>query len=350
MHIGLRNRAVVASAGLLFAITACGGDGGDDSDVAAPETTGATGGETENVRIMMFPGQSYRVPVEVAQQQGYFDEAGIELEIVEQPNNLQGMQGLDATEAQVGIVTVGTLGQGVQAGNEGAFFCGGIEVLQTTLVAPTDSDLPSTEDGASWEEVLQSLEGKNIGIQTPVGSGLQLIFAEALAEAGVENVNYVNIGGAFNVVQAALENGSVDVAQANPPGTQTLLNSGTAKPLLYMSEGPTAYKDFYGSAWVAPTSWLDKKPETAAAFCEAIDKALEYIKDPANEQEVAEVVASETGAAPEVAEEVVPTFEDFNTDLKPSTLQETLDAYTRLGILKTEPPATADELYVDVRE
>ena len=87
-------------------------------------------------------------------------------------------------------------------------------MLQTTLIADTNSDLRSIDDGSTWQEVLQGLKGKKIGIQTPVGSGLQILFSAALKEAGLSDsdVTYVNLGGTPTTVQAALANGRIDVA------------------------------------------------------------------------------------------------------------------------------------------
>ncbi|MGX4694807.1 ABC transporter substrate-binding protein [Streptomyces sp. JNUCC 63] len=103
----------------------------------------------------MYPAQSYRLPVLLAQEKGLFKKHGLKLDITEQPANLQDMQGLSATKkSDVGIIIVGTLGQGWQAGSEGRFFCGGIKVPQTTLVTPVGSKLPSIEDGADWKTVL----------------------------------------------------------------------------------------------------------------------------------------------------------------------------------------------------
>ncbi|KUP95173.1 ABC transporter substrate-binding protein [Thermobifida cellulosilytica] len=343
MRTPRHSRATSVSAALLavaLGATACGG--GDDA-----EQSGAEQGATETVRVMMFPGQSYRLPVLIAEQEGMFKERGIELEFTEQPSNLQGMQGLEATDSDVGIVTVGTLGQGWQAGSEGVFFCGGINVLQTMLVAPEDSDLPSTEDGATWQEVLKALEGKKIGIQTPVGSGVQLLFAEALAEAGVEDVTYVNLGGGTAAAVAAIDNGSVDVAQFTPPGTQQVLESGGGKPLLYMSEGPTTYRDYYGSGWVAPPEFVEERPETAAAFCDVIDEALEFIRDDANRETALDLLVEDTGVTRPVAELVLDqAYDDFSTELDEETLTRTFETYVELGIAEAEPKPTFDSLVV----
>jgi ABC-type nitrate/sulfonate/bicarbonate transport system substrate-binding protein len=324
-----------------LALSACG-DGDDDSGA------GGDDGGLETVRVMMFPAQAYRMLPLVAQEEGIFEEHGIEMEITEQPAQLQGVQGLEATESDVGQLTVGTLGQGVQGGNDAKFFCGGIDVLQTTLMTAPDSDLPSTEEGATWEEVLQSLEGKKVGIQTPVGSGLQLIFAAALEEAGVTDVTYVNLGGAASGTIAALQNGSVDVAQTNPPTTQFFQDSGQAKPLLYMSEGPTTYKDYYGSAWSAPTSWIEEKPEVAEAFCDAMDEALEYINDPANKDAIVDLFVEDSGLEQGTVELMVDqAYGDFSTAMPEDVLGQTIDAYTELGIFKPTPEMSYEVLVDD---
>ncbi|MGX4694861.1 ABC transporter substrate-binding protein [Streptomyces sp. JNUCC 63] len=344
MRRKFRSRIALASAGLLAAVTvaACGDDSGGGTKASSE------GGGEETVRVMMYPAQSYRLPVKIAEQEGYFKDRGIKLDVTEQPANLQGMQGLEATKSDVGIVTVGTLGQGWQAGSKGAFFCGGINVLQTTLMAPKGSKLPSTKEGASWQEVLKSLEGKKVGIQTPVGSGLQLIFAAALKEAGVKNVTYVNLGGGSSAAIASLGNGSVDVAQVNPTGKQFIENAGSGKELIYMPEGPSAYRDYYGSAWVAPTRFLTERPKVAKAFCDAIDEALTYIKDPANAKASEDMLVKDAGVTPPVAKLTVEqTYGDFNTKMNKARLETTFDAYVKLGILKAQPDPTWDSLVVE---
>lgn len=341
MHKKIQSRFALASVGLL-AVSGLAACGSDKTDISS---TGKD--KTETVRVMMYTAQSYRLPVMIAEGQGFFKARGITLEITEQPASMQGMQGLVATESDIGQVTVGTLGQGWQAGTKGAFFCGGINVLQTTMMAPKDSKLPSTDEGASWQEVLKALEGKKIGIQTPVGSGLQLMFAAALAEAGVKDVTYVNLGGGSSAAIAALGNGSVDAAQVNPTGTQFIMNAKSGKPLLYMSQGPKTYKDYYGSGWVAPTKFLEERPETAKVFCEIMDQAVKFIQDPANREISTSVLAKDTGVSTEVAGLVVDqVYGDYSTELDKDTLNATFDAYVSLGVLKAEPKPSWDSLVI----
>jgi NitT/TauT family transport system substrate-binding protein len=303
-----------------------------------------TAAGVEKVQVMMFPGQSYRLPVVIAQEQGFFKNHGVETSIVAQPNNLQGAQAMLATKSDVGQLSTPTLAQGVENGSPVAFFCGGINVLQTTLVAKKGSSLPSTDDGTSWQDVLKSLSGKKVGVQTPVGSGLQLLFAAALKEAGVTNVTYINVGGGNDVTMAAINNGSVDAAQVNPTGTQKFQLDQATKPLIYMSTGPEAYK-LYGSAWTGQTSWIKDHPKAAAGFCDAIKEAVTWIKDPANAAGAAAALSKDTAVDPAVAALVVKdVYKDYSADLPADILKKTFANYATYGITKSDLSSRYDDL------
>lgn len=321
-------------------LAACGSDdSGSDSS--------SSGGVTD-VTMMAFPGQSYRLPFLVADQEGYFKDNKISFKFVDQPSTITGTQGMAATKANLGFLSTVTEVQGYQAGQTYPFFCGGIDVLQTTLIADTNSDLPSMDDGATWQEVLQGLKGKKIGIQTPVGSGLQILFSAALKEAGLSDtdVTYVNLGGVPTTVQAALAKGSVDVAQINPPGTQLLASQNYGKPLIYMSDGPEVYKNYFGSGLVGDPNWLKDNPDAAKSFCDAYTKAVAWIQDPANADDAAAILAKDTGVPEDAAKAVVTdTFGDFAT-IDDSTMQTTFDGFVDLGVAKPDPKPTTDNLVV----
>jgi NitT/TauT family transport system substrate-binding protein len=347
VHVKTKNFRLLGAA-LTFTLAvgglaACGSDDSGDSG-----DSGSSGGLTD-VTVMAFPGQSYRLPFLAADQEGFFKNHGISFKFIDQPSNITGTQGMAATKAQVGFLSTTTQVQGAQAGQTYPFFCGGIDVLQTTLIADTDSDLPSTSDGATWQEVLQALKGKKIGIQTPVGSGLQILFAAALEEAGVssDDVTFVNLGGVPTTVQAALQKGSVDVAQINPPGTQLLQTQGYGKPLIYMADGPDVYKNYFGSGPVLDPAWLKDNPDVAKEFCAAFQEGLAWVQDPANADDAAAILSKDTAIPEDVAKLVVTdTFGDFIPELDNDTMQATFDGYVDLGIAKPDPAPTTDDLVV----
>ncbi|MGE3622239.1 MAG: hypothetical protein AB7L84_17440, partial [Acidimicrobiia bacterium] len=164
-------------------VAACGDDDDGGSSNTTTTTAGSGGGsssttseapkELETVTAMMFAGQAYRLPALVADQTGIFEEHGIKLETTVQPTNVGGIQGLGATSSDLGYFSIPTLTQAFQAGETAKFFCGSISVLEMTLIAKADSDLPSViEDDADPQELFDAMKGKTIGVQTPLGGGL----------------------------------------------------------------------------------------------------------------------------------------------------------------------------------
>ena len=330
-----RRLAIVAGAVAVAAlVAACSSSKNNSSGSNSGAASGGSGGGTTSVQVMMFPGQAYRLPVLIADKQGFFAKNGVKISVVAQPNNLQGAQAMVATKSDIGQLSTPTLAQGVENHAPVAFFCGGINYLQTSLIAKNGSSI----NPGSGVDVLKQLDGKKVGVQTPVGSGLQLLFAAALKDAGVKNVTYVNVGGGNNITLAALDKGSVDVAQVNPPGLQAITVAKSAKVLTYLpaAGGPAAYQ-LYGSAWTGQTSFLKAHPAAAKGFCTAIGQALDYIKS--NADAAAQVLADDTKAPLPIAQEVVKTvYADFSTDLPKDTLQKTFDFYKQIGITKTDIP------------
>jgi ABC-type nitrate/sulfonate/bicarbonate transport system substrate-binding protein len=334
--VTVRSKARVAAiAAVVAAVALTSACSSSKSKTTAGSTgSGASGGSLATVQVMMFPGQAYRLPVLVAEQQGFFTKHGLKVKVVAQPNNLQGAQAQVSTHSQIGQLSTPTLAQGVENGAGVAAFCGGIKYLQTSLIAKNGSSFTA----GTGDDVLKQLNGKKVGVQTPIGSGLQLLFAAALKAEGVTNVTYVNVGGGNNVTLAALNKGSVDVAQVNPPATQAIEQGNEAKVLTYLpaSGGPDAYQ-LYGSAWTGLTSWLKDSPQQAKGFCDAMSDALTWITNSANTSAAASILASDTGVSESLATSVVTSvFTDFSTQLPQDVLSKTLQFYSQIGITKTD--------------
>lgn len=296
----------------------------------------------------MFPGQGYRIPALLAEQEGFFAERGIEIEVVDQPGNVTGTQGLAATDSQVGYIAVSTLAQGWQAGEPCAYFCGGIDVIETSLFAPPGSDLPAMSEGASADEVLEALNGTTIGIQTPLGSGLQLFFEAAMEDEGVTGLEFINTGVQLPVVIAALDGGDVDAAQTSPALTQQLEHTGDGKELIYLPDHVEAYQ-LYGSGIVGDTEWLEENPETARAYCDAIDEALDFIADESNAGTVEQLISEDIGVDLAVAELVRQrSYPEYSTEIPEDVFNDTVQFYLDLGVLEAEPEPSYEELVFDL--
>lgn len=310
--------------------------------VVSGVSTAAGGGEQDlqPVRAMTYAGQAYRGPILVAADQGFFAERGIEVETVPQPANVSGIQGLLATDSDVGYFSVPTLTQAIQAGTDVVFFCGGISVYEPSLMAKADSDLPSVDEGATADEVFAALaatEGLKIGVQTPIGSGLQLFSTQAFENHGIEGATYIATGTQGPIVLAALDNGDVDVAMVSPTATQQMLVDGTVRRLMYM---PAVVPELqlYGSGIGAERSWVEENPELARGYCDAIDEATQFILDPANAAVVDPILMEDSGISEEVVALVKEeSYPEYSIDIPEDVYNETVQAYIDLGVMQAEP-------------
>jgi NitT/TauT family transport system substrate-binding protein len=336
-----RVASLTATLVALGALAACGEDSSAEPNASASGSTSqAPSAEPAQLKVMMYPGQSNRLPIIVGQEEGFFEGVGLEVEIVEQPNQLTATQALEATDSQITPMSLPSLAAAIEAQGGTAdvgYFCGLRPSDELSIMAPEGSDLPAMSEGESWEDVLGALEGKKIGIPTPPGAGFALQFIAALEEAGVEDATYVNVGAAPATIEAVLKNESVDVAVAFPPGTQQFITKGSAKQLIVMSDGPSMYKDAYASGWAGPKSWIEGNPEQATAFCDAYGQALEFINDPANLAEATaytvEAIAIDEAAAELMVEN---TFPSWTQDLPEAAIDFSLQSMKDVGVLKTD--------------
>jgi len=331
--------ATVGAVALAAGLAACGGSGSDSADAGT-------------MQVMMFPSVAYRLPIVIAQDKGFFADKGLMLNFVATPNNLQGVQAIEATKSQAGFMAMATFGQGVQAGSDVQAFCGGIDVTQSSILAKADSELPSVHDGATPEQVFAALKGKKFGATTPIGSGFQIMTQKGMEDGGATGMTYVNVGGSNSITQASLDNGSIDVAQATPSGTQQMVVSGAAKELLYMPDVSDMFgTELYGSAWVAPTAWLERNPASAKAFCEGAKEGMDYIRDPENHDEVVKISQKDSGISdPKVTDAVLKTYDDYSTDIPIDAMQRTFDTFVDLKILQPEPYLDATKLVNNLGE
>jgi ABC-type nitrate/sulfonate/bicarbonate transport system substrate-binding protein len=315
---------LVASLFVTVGLAACGG--GDAG-------SGGPSGR-DQMEVMLLPGSNL-IPVVTAQEQGFFDAAGLEVNIVDQPNQLGAVQALTATGAELTQISIASQIESWHAGASMTAVCGGQQTQLMTLIAAKDSALPSVDGGASPAEVLRSLDGTVIGFPTPEGTGFQKQFAAALANAGVRNVTYVNVGVAAPQVYAALTNGAVDVAASFPTATQFILDSGQGKNLLLMPDGTPEYRDAYFTVWAGLPGWVEDNPEVARKFCAAIDQALTFLHDDANDAVTTARVAEALHVSPAVAARALAdgVWDTYTVTFTQEQFESTLDIFRKAGVV-----------------
>ena len=308
---------VVAGLALL-SLAACG----SPSEAAAG---GESGGKSA-IKVVVAP--IHFETAYVAEEQGYFKEVGLNVEIVPgadpSANLAQTVSGqADITTASWGVMTSATAkgmpvrvvsGNGVvdpKADNSG-------------IVIPKNSPIKTVAD----------LKGKNVAVNG-VNTGGDIPMLQAARAAGIEPKSITEVAVPYAGMQAALEQGTVDAAFVADSYYHQLVDAGfksIASPV----------REFQGNmpvtVWAATEPWLKSNPGTAKKFNEAMEKAAKFYSDPANS---ASIVAISARVKQVDAAKINPkAYVPVNTSINLTSGQAGIDAMEELGFVKD--PLTAE--------
>jgi NitT/TauT family transport system substrate-binding protein len=337
----MRLAPVAALSGIVLLAAACG-SGGQSS-----QASGSSSGPT-TVQVMMYAGLLYRAPIVIASEQGFFKSHGITAKFVDQPvTGLTTAQALTATKSDVGVTSVSSVAQGQQAGIDDVYFCGLQTVQAAQFLALPNSNLPSTSDGASLSDVFHALAGKKIGVQTPIGSPYELQTASVFEAGGATGATFITTGTTASVTLAALQNKSVAVVQSVPPITSELLAMHAVKLVTALEVDDPAWKSFYGTGLMASKTWVADNPKVADGFCSAVQEGIRFMTNSANANVVEKALSQDLGITHQIAAAVVANDLGSFKNSQPisvGNMDSTLNAYVKLGILKSEPKITYDDV------
>lgn len=336
----MRSGIVRISGALLLgaSLVACGSSG--DGDAAAD--SGA------RINVSVTPGGIWGIPLAVAEQEGYFDEVDVSVEVSPAPSGMGLNQLLASGAADYGASSPSQAFAATQQGQDVVTSCGASGPVPTAIIAPEGSSLPSTAKGATSKDVLTALRGKTLGMPAAAGTGTSNLMVKTLASFGLNEGDYtlINIGSGATA-QAALIAGQVDAAMAVTPTAETIVAKGNAVQLAELSEDLPNYQ-LLGAVWQNRKSWVEENPETAAGFCQAMTKAYAYMNDPANADAVDKLIVDAVGAdtPADAVTEIRENFGVLSASVDPALFQKTVDTLVSVGVLQAQPPVTYDQAFM----
>lgn len=313
-----------AAALTLLSVAAC-----QSSDSPATETSAAT---ADTITIL-YAGIAYE-PLLIAEQQGYFEEAGLDVDIKPggppQDNLAQAVGGsADIIAAAWDTMVVSTAeGMPVQviAGNSVVS-----DAVDTSgVVVRADSGI----------ETIADLEGKTIAFDS-VGAGGTSEFNTALVAAGVDPASVEIVAIPYASMQASLENSQVDAVFPSDPFYQQIAqveeNKVISNPVRETRSGVPI------TLWAATEEWLTENPDSAAAFVTALDKGIEFYSDPANLDAVVEIRAEVSQQPADAVSQSLPEMRSALDETATSAaIQQLVDANK-----VTDPLPVTDILWVN---
>ena len=219
----------------------------------------------------------------VAQEEGFFDEEGIDATLTQFDSSAELVSGLESDKLDVALIgSVPTL-VNISSGHDLTVFGGAMTNGHGIVI-----DSKYTEGLDDWDITI--LEGKNVAV--PINTVQQLETYEALADAGLtygEDDSYdvqITLFESQKDAYNALSSDEIDAVTTYSPYTSIAVADGYS--VVYNCADLERFKNQPCCRQVATTSAIDSDPEKFEAFERAMIKAYEFYKSD-KEQTIADV-------------------------------------------------------------
>lgn len=245
--------------------------------------------ETPSIRVTVG-GKAFLqyAPLTIAERLGYFEEAGLNPEILDVAGGAKALEALVGGSAEV---TAGAFDHTIQMQAKDQ------EIVGVVLFGrhPTFA-LAVRSDKASTYRDPSDLRSMRVGV-TALGSQTQFMVEYLAIQVGLapSEISFVSVGGGTGAV-AAIRNGAVDAVVTGEPALTTLTSAGDAKIVAdtRTNEGTIrVFGGLYPSGTIyARAAFIHQNPRTMQAFALAMVRALKWIER-ASAEDIAEVLPAE---------------------------------------------------------
>ncbi len=248
-------------------LTACSSGEAQQSDAPAS-------GEIRTIKVATV-GIMSDVALRIADEQGYLEEEGLEIEnttVANPPAGVAALQGGQVDFAFApGVVFVNARSQGVPV-NVVAGASGFPEGIQPGPELDLYDDTGVYVGPDSGIDSLADLEGKSIAVNARKAN-LEATVSKALLDEGVDpaSINWVALD--FTSMVEALKNGEVDAAVPVNPFT---LRADEAGMVRIASPATAFFGPGASSFWLTSEQFASEEPEVVAGFQRAVLRANEY--------------------------------------------------------------------------
>ena len=282
----------------------------------------------EKIKISMgYLPIAYHLTAFVAKEKGFFDEEGLDVEMVKFETVNNAMEALVADKVQLSMAGYPTM-FALEAASPGQFKMFGhafetTERNQHALLVPVNSTVQSIE----------GLKGKRIGTYT--GSTQKLYISLIMKKLGFQEGKDYEIAQVATPLQVqALAAGQFDALLTIEPYVTIAKDKGVAKVLVQNPRGKYVLEPLpAGPAGAVSTKLLERDAATAQKIVRAMEKAVAYINE--NEAEARKVLAK---YAP-IDEQTALRIGLYNWKVQPSAgdkqdVQKMADVFFENGELK----------------
>ncbi|MET8614382.1 ABC transporter substrate-binding protein [Streptomyces misionensis] len=316
--------ACLAAAGLLAltSLTACANDAAGSS----ADTGSGGGGKGETVKIMVGGlDKVIYMPAMLTQRLGYFQDEGLNVQLMTEPAGVQAETALVAGQVQGAVgfydhtLDLQTKGKSVESVVQFSRAPGEVEVVSDKAAG----DLTSPKD----------FKGRKLGV-TGLGSSTDFLTKYLAVKNGVKVSEFTPVAvGAGPTFIAALQKGSIDGGMTTDPTVATILDKKAGKILLDMRTPEGSQQALGGpypsSSLYMQTDWVNGHKDTVQKLVNAFVKTLKWMS---------------THSADEIAAKMPADYSQGDKALYTQSIKSTLPMFTHDGVMPQNGPETVEKV------
>jgi len=231
-------------------------------------------------------------------EKGYFEEEGLDIELVEFSDGPTVVSALES-----GSIDAGYIGPEPHK----LVMEGEAKVAVFSHLGKSDELIGNKANGVSSPE---DLKGKKIAVST--GTASETLLKLTMEDAGISEDDVTLTDMDASAIVTAMTSGSVDAVSTWSPGTNTIMEQ-LGDDAVLLSDNST-YKDVAPAigSWVVKPDFPDENEDKLKKFVKGFYKGMDY-RD-GNEEEVAEWIAKVTAEDKDVVMNEIDTGEWINSD------------------------------------
>jgi ABC-type nitrate/sulfonate/bicarbonate transport system substrate-binding protein len=295
---------------------------------------GNDGGEGP-VKVAIISEGTNTWPIYVAQEKGFYREAGLHVEVTLTRSSVMQLEELQKGGFDIGFQQSDHVVRAVEHGSDLFIFMPMAHAPGLTLV------------GARDVADIAGLKGRVIAVDG-ARTGYALLLRKLLAAAGLGESDYTfrEFGGSQERFDA-LEGGQAAASWLNPPFDRRLLAAGFRS----LTTTLDAFPSYPGPIAATRRSWAKANESQLIAFIRAMDGAYAWLQDPANAGEAIRLLPARLGLDEKAAAGALERIRQRpRPEITPAGLQQVIDVYwddERLPPPRGEPGKYMDLSYLE---